>query len=172
MANGERALQETLVVNINHVKWYDNDLAEQIEIEWLRLEPRLRQAVQRLVREVAPDFVKGDDQNEREFYIAWEGFNNVERLRDLRSAKVRANSNSVRTACTGSPALAFNTLPPGSTAPWIAHIIPSLACRLVAFSLGRARSPVQLKCGQSFRWAHTSVASVASLRAMCSSISS
>lgn len=89
MANGERALQETLVVNINHVKWYDNDLAEQIEIEWLRLEPRLRQAVQRLVREVAPEFVKGDDQNEREFYIAWEGFNNVERLRDLRSAKVR-----------------------------------------------------------------------------------
>jgi DNA replicative helicase MCM subunit Mcm2 (Cdc46/Mcm family) len=93
MAEGERALQETLVININHVKWHDNDLAEQIEIEWLRLEPRLRQAVQRLVREVAPEFVKGDDQNEREFFIAWEGFSNIERLRDLRSAKVRRRSN-------------------------------------------------------------------------------
>jgi DNA replicative helicase MCM subunit Mcm2 (Cdc46/Mcm family) len=99
MAEGERALQETLVVNINHVKWYDNDLAEQIEIEWLRLEPRLRQAVQRLVREVAPEFVKGDDQNEREFYIAWEGFNNIERLRDLRSAKVCSNSKSSSDSC-------------------------------------------------------------------------
>lgn len=98
MANGERALQETVVVNMNHVKWYDNDLAEQIEIEWLRLEPRLRQGVQRLVREHAPDFVRGDDQNDREFFIAWEGFNIIEKLRDLRSAKVWANSNFFWTA--------------------------------------------------------------------------
>lgn len=126
MANGERALQETLVVNINHVKWYDNDLAEQIEIEWLRLEPRLRQAVQRLVREVAPEFVKGDDQDDREFYIAWEGFNNIERLRDLRSAKVRicpCKFKPERTAHLGgsarlrcSQAHAFNRLCSGDSA--------------------------------------------------------
>lgn len=90
MIEGQTAKQETLTVNIQHLKWHDYSLAESVEIEWLRYEPQMRQAVQRLVREQDPEFVKGDDQKEREFYIAWEGINCVDRLRDLRSAKVCA----------------------------------------------------------------------------------
>lgn len=88
MATGQTPNQETVAVSIQHLKWYDHDLAEQVEIEWLRFEPHMRQAVQRLVRQQDPEFAKGDDQKEREFYIAWEGINCVDRLRDLRSAKV------------------------------------------------------------------------------------
>ena len=94
MATGQTPLQETVIVNLEHVKQSDPPLAEQIQVEWLRLEPQLRQAVQRLVREIDPEFVKGDDQNERVFCIAWEGFNEIERLRDLRSAKVLCQSGS------------------------------------------------------------------------------
>lgn len=96
MAEGQTAKQETLTVNIQHLKWYDDDLAESVEIEWLRYEPQMRQAVQRLVREQDPEFVKGDDQKEREFYIAWDGINCVDRLRDLRSAKVCAGDQRRR----------------------------------------------------------------------------
>ena len=83
------AFQETLFVRLADVKWYDADLAETIQLEWMRLEPYLRQAVQLLVRELDPDLVKDQDQNDREFYLAWEGIERIDRLRDLRSAKVR-----------------------------------------------------------------------------------
>lgn len=92
MAEGQTLNQETLLVDIQHLKWFDHELAEQVEIEWLRFEPQMRQAVQRLVREQDPEFVKGDDQKEREFYISWEGIHCVDRLRDLRSAKVCTTS--------------------------------------------------------------------------------
>jgi DNA replicative helicase MCM subunit Mcm2 (Cdc46/Mcm family) len=91
--------QETLFVRLADVKWYDAELAETIQLEWLRLEPYLKQAVQQLVKEVAPDILKDQDQNDREFSIAWEGIERIDRLRDLRSAKVRgacANESALR----------------------------------------------------------------------------
>jgi hypothetical protein len=90
MVQGQTAYQETLFVKMQHLKWFDSDLAHTIEIEYLRIEPNLRQGVQRLIREIEPDFVKGDDQNDREFYIAWDGIDTIERLRDLRSANLAA----------------------------------------------------------------------------------
>ena len=79
--------QDTLFVRLADVKWYDPDLADTIILEWLRVEPYLRQAVQLLVKEIAPEFLKDQDQNDREFAIAWEGIERIDRLRDLRSAK-------------------------------------------------------------------------------------
>ena len=85
----QTSFQETLFVRLADVKWYDADLADSIQLEWMRLEPYLRQAVQQLVRAIDPEFLKDQDQNDREFYIAWEGIERIDRLRDLRSAKVR-----------------------------------------------------------------------------------
>lgn len=82
--------QDTLFIRWSDVKWFDADLADTIQLEWLRFEPYLRQAVQQLIKDVAPDLLKDQDQNDREFSIAWEGIERIDRLRDLRSAKVRA----------------------------------------------------------------------------------
>lgn len=82
--------QDTLFVRLSDVKWFDADLADTIQLEWMRVEPYLRQAVQLLVREIDPDFLKDQDQNDRDFCIAWEGIERIDRLRDLRSAKARS----------------------------------------------------------------------------------
>lgn len=87
MANGE--YQETLVVDIQHVKFYNPYLANVINDEWLKVEPALRQAVQKLVMTIDPELVKADNDKDREFYISWTGVKSIEKLRDLRSAKVR-----------------------------------------------------------------------------------
>lgn len=79
--------QDTLFVRLEDIKWVDADLADTIQLEWIRVEPHLRQAVQQLVRKIDPEFLKDQDQNDREFYIAWEGIDRIDRLRDLRSAK-------------------------------------------------------------------------------------
>lgn len=89
----EAAYQDTLFVRLSDVKWYDPDLADHIQLTWLRLEPYLCQAVQKLVRELMPEFVKDQDGRDREFSIAWEGVERIERLRDLRSAAVRLRSS-------------------------------------------------------------------------------
>jgi hypothetical protein len=81
--------QDTLFVRLADVIWFDADLADTIQLEWMRVEPYLRQAVQLLVREIDPDFLKDQDQNDRELCIAWEGIERIDRLRDLRSAKAR-----------------------------------------------------------------------------------
>ena len=87
MAEGE--FQETLFVDIEDVRFFNASLAAWIENEWLKLEPALRQAVQRLVQAVDPEAVKGEGDRDREFHLAWEGVRSHEKLRDLRSAKAR-----------------------------------------------------------------------------------
>jgi hypothetical protein len=80
--------QDTLFVRLEDIRWMDADLAETIQLEWIRVEAVLRQAVQKLIKNINPEFLKDQDQNDREFFIAWEGIERIDRLRDLRSAKV------------------------------------------------------------------------------------
>lgn len=91
--------QDTLFVRLEDIRWMDADLAETIQLEWIRVEAVLRQAVQKLIKEINPEFLKDQDQNDREFFIAWEGIERIDRLRDLRSAKVLVHTD-VQTQCT------------------------------------------------------------------------
>lgn len=91
----ESAYQETLFVNIENLRFHDNELAETICNEWLKVESYLRQAVQKLVTQIEPDLVKGEGDKDREFNVSWEGMKALQKLRDLRSAKARCRPPSL-----------------------------------------------------------------------------
>jgi len=78
----------TLFVNFAHVMEFDSELAEALELEFYRFDPHLRHALQQLVHVVDPSYVCDLDKGQREFFLSFYNFPQVEHIRSLSTEKI------------------------------------------------------------------------------------
>eukprot|EP01135_Chromosphaera_perkinsii_P005821 Nk52_evm10s367 gene=Nk52_evmTU10s367 len=78
----------TLYVDFNDICSYSERLAEVIQMEYYRLEPFLRRAIQNYVKEHSPDFLKDDKEQDREFWLSLYNCPTIQRVRELHSQKI------------------------------------------------------------------------------------
>jgi DNA replication licensing factor MCM6 len=78
--------ENTLFVDFTDVQAYDAELADGIKANYYRLEPYLKRAVLRLVRNVEPSYV--DSGKFKEFWISFFNLDTIRKLRDLKTENI------------------------------------------------------------------------------------
>jgi DNA replication licensing factor MCM6 len=76
----------TLFVDFTDIQASDAHLADSISANYLRLEPFLKRAVQRLVRNVEPGYV--DTGKWKEFWVSFFNLTTIRKLRDLKTEHI------------------------------------------------------------------------------------
>ncbi|KAI9000197.1 MCM2/3/5 family-domain-containing protein [Gaertneriomyces semiglobifer] len=109
----------TVYVDFAHVTQYSEVLATTIMNEYYRMEAYLRKAVQNVVREHDPDYLKirvgqyiADTGLVREFWIGWYGTGTIKKLRQLRMdtlGQLTAISGTVTRTSEVRPELLYGT---------------------------------------------------------------
>eukprot|EP00842_Homolaphlyctis_polyrhiza_P006142 jgi/Hompol1/6529/HPOL_003647-RA len=109
----------TIYVDFSHVDAYNQMLAQTIAVQYYRMEPYLRKAVQNLVAKYDADYLHiktgghslGNGQM-REFWIGWYGMPQVKRLREVRMelhSQLVSISGTVTRTSEVRPELLFGT---------------------------------------------------------------
>eukprot|EP01116_Phalansterium_solitarium_P020166 TRINITY_DN5870_c0_g1_i1.p1 TRINITY_DN5870_c0_g1~~TRINITY_DN5870_c0_g1_i1.p1 ORF type:complete len:820 (-),score=186.98 TRINITY_DN5870_c0_g1_i1:6-2465(-) len=89
----------TLYCNYSHIAAEEPELAEAISLQYFRVEPYLRMALQTLVRTYCPDWALDARNRDREFYVSIFDLPDVLKIRDLRTDKI-GRLSSVRGTVT------------------------------------------------------------------------
>jgi DNA replication licensing factor MCM6 len=76
--------QTTIYVDFQHLLSFDDTLALTISVQYFRMEPYLRKAIQSLVKEHDPAYLtietgRNTDGESREFWLGWYGMGNVKK---------------------------------------------------------------------------------------------
>jgi DNA replication licensing factor MCM6 len=112
-------LKTTVYIDYNHLLQANQVLAAAISSQYFRMEHYLRKAIQNLVKEYDPLYLKVesgghtlDASENREFWIGWYGLPNVKRLREMRMdchGKLLAISGTVTRTSEVRPELLYGT---------------------------------------------------------------
>ena len=80
--------KSTLFVNFQHVKEYDFELAEAIELEFYRFEPYLRKSIQEYVSINLRDYGHDPNKGPREFFVSLHNLPRIERIRTMKTDRI------------------------------------------------------------------------------------
>jgi len=102
----------TVFVNFLHMREYDPELSDAVEFEYIRFEPYLRKAITECVTMEHQGYEYNSDKGERTFFVSFYNLPRVERIRQIRSAKIGSLvslSGTVTRSSEVRPELLFGT---------------------------------------------------------------